>query len=129
MTVARIILGLGGVLFTSVGAYYLLFPAEGAEAVGIREISAGGLADVRAVYGGLDAAVGVFLLLSLIQGLIWLGLRVQTFAFAGLLVGRSIGFVMDSPEESLQVVLLGVEAFCLALSVAGSKRCTMAHCS
>ena len=55
---ARLILFLSGVVFIGVGGYYLIDPYGGASLVGIILSSPLAASDLRAVYGGLDLAVG-----------------------------------------------------------------------
>ncbi len=122
MKTARAILGLFGIVFVGVGLYYLGFPVAGADVVGIRLDTPMARADIRAVYGGLDLAIGLLLLRSAYRGDVFVGLRVQAYAFAGLLLGRALGQMLDGPSDSLVVWLVAIELCGLVSAIAAGRR-------
>jgi uncharacterized protein YjeT (DUF2065 family) len=119
---ARTILGLFGFVFVGVGLYYLGFPEAGAEAVGIRLDTPMARADLRAVYGGLDLAIGLLLLRSAHRGDVLVGLRIQAYAFGGLLLGRLLGQALDSPSDSLVAWLVLIELAGLVSAIGAGRR-------
>ena len=121
MIVPRIILGLSALIFVLVGVYYIVAPGKGAAVVGITLDSAMGISDLRAVYGGLDLAVGALLLFYLLQRRLADGLTVQVFAFGGLAFARLVGIVLDRPEESLAITLFAIESLGCTLGILGLR--------
>jgi hypothetical protein len=119
---ARAILGLFGVIFVGVGLCYLGFPVEGAEIVGIRLDTPMAKADLRAVYGGLDLAIGLLLLRSARRGEVLVGLRIQVYAFGGLLLGRALGQTLDSPSNQLLVWLVAIELCGFVSAITAGRR-------
>lgn len=115
----RLILALAGSVFVAVGAYFLVFPDSGAGVVGIALTSPLAASDVRAVYGGLDLAVGALLLHAVCTGELASGLRIQIVAFGGLLLGRVIGHLLDGPEDSVAMILMAVEGTGLLFGLYG----------
>lgn len=109
MTTARVIAILFGLLFIAVGVYFLIWPVKGAAVLGITIGHPVGVADIRAVYGGLDLATGFLICIGALYDL-RSGLMVQTFAFGGLLLGRLIGQILDQPASDLALILIAIEA-------------------
>jgi hypothetical protein len=118
----QVVLGLFGTLFLGVGIYYLGYPVAGAEIVGIRLETPMARADLRAVYGGLDFAIGLLLLRSVRRGDLLIGLRIQAYAFGGLLLGRVLGQALDSPSDSLVAWLVLLEFAGLISAMGASRR-------
>ena len=121
MTAARTILGLSAAIFLLVGGYYLARPTEGAALVGITLDTALGVSDIRAVYGGLDFAVGSLILYCLLRSRLADGLTIQTFVFGGLALARMIGIALDRPTESLATTLFAVESAGCILGIVGLR--------
>lgn len=116
----RIILLLDALVFVTLGSIFLIIPARMAEFVDIVATAPAATADVRAVYGGMEIGVGLFLL--------WCGLsipRVRTGLLAASLIlacvatGRLFGIVNDTDQPAITFINLAVEIFGAAISVAG----------
>ncbi len=122
MKAARTVLGLFGFVFVGVGIYFLCYPTAGADVVGIRLDTPMGRADLRAVYGGLDLAIGLLLLRSAYRSDVLSGLRVQTYAFGGLLLGRALGQALDNPSDTLVARLFAIELCGLVSALVASRR-------
>lgn len=121
MRIPSVILALSGGVFVAVGIWFLFDPVGAAATVQIPLEAPMAIADIRAVYGGLDLAVGIFLLRNAFTERVAEGLRLQAVAFAGLLVGRLLGQTVDAPTDSLAAVLIAVEGSGLALALVGIR--------
>lgn len=106
----RIILLVTALLFVALGAAFLTIPVRLADIIDLGVGEPAALADVRAVYGGMQIGFGVFLT--------WCGLaipRVRTgllaalMVFAGLALGRFLGIVAEPSQPAITFVLLAVE--------------------
>lgn len=106
---------LSGVVFLGIGIWFVTSPGA-LGIIGINAVSAAGRGDLRAVYGGLQIAIGLFLLTTAYRHQ-WhgIGLAVGTAAFAGLAGGRTIGFALESTTDALPWMLYAAEILGLAL--------------
>lgn len=112
----KVILLVDAIAFLCVGACFLVTPGWLMPKVGLEAASGTALADVRAVYGGLDAGLGLFLLLCLKNAWTAQGLWCATIVFAALAAGRTIGVFADAPHTSMTYGLLSTELAGLVLS-------------
>ena len=107
------------VVWVPYGIYCLLDPASLEAAAGLAATSATGTTELRAMYGGLQAAVGVLALCGLVGGAAMC--RVALIALcalpAGLAVGRLVGVLMDGDPTGYTLGALGFELV-LAISAA-----------
>ena len=88
----KIFLGLNALLFIGYGLWCLAWPSVVADQTGMMLTSGVASAEVRAMYGGLQTAIGLLALLGLLrpgaQAAVLLALG---FLFVGLASGRAIG--------------------------------------
>ncbi len=89
---------LQGVTFFGLGVWFLIEPTTLASAIGLLPESPAGLAELRAVYGGLEIALGIFLVVT--------GFRAN---WAGIL--------LDHPDDTFTLQLLGFEAGSLLITI------------
>jgi len=91
----QIILALGGASFAAFGIWLMITPRALA-AVDLNPLSPNARAEVRAMYGGLELGIAIFLLLCL-RGpdLTQIGLHLQFLALVGLGGGRLIGVAIE----------------------------------
>jgi hypothetical protein len=107
---ARIFLALSALLWLPYGIYCLLVPGSLAEAAGVVATSATGTTELRAMYGGLQAAIGTLALVGVVRGsmtrtaLIAIGLLA-----AGLGSARLLGVVIDGGFSSYTGMGLALE--------------------
>lgn len=94
---ARIFLILTGVLFMGFGVYYMITPQVLAEMAGVTATNATGIVELRAMYGGLQIAVGVLSLLAAFSA-VWqrVGLLAVLIVYAGLGLVRLASAVVAS---------------------------------
>jgi hypothetical protein len=100
MKLARGFLILTGITFTCYGIYCLFNPMILNEYTGMGLTDTTALIEVRAMYGGLQFSMGLYLLLSgLQQARAAQGLLVAVFLFAGLAGARAYGLTVDDGDN------------------------------
>ena len=123
MTFARVLLHLGAMVFVIVGIGFLIVPTEWA---GLTEISlptAMARTDLRATYGGLDLAVGIFLWMCARRD-DWIrpGLVALALTAAGFGGGRLVGIVAEGSAAPLMLLFLAIEAVIVIVALATLRR-------
>ena len=94
---ARIFLGLMALLFVGYGLVCLASPGVPAEAAGLEMLSGDGAAEMRAMYGGLQTAVGMLALAAVLREELQRPvLFFLAFVLFGLASGRMVGAIADS---------------------------------
>ncbi|MCH2186489.1 DUF4345 family protein [Myxococcota bacterium] len=89
-------LGINGVVFLGYGVVCLFTPSMPADYAGIALSTSSGETEIRAMYGGLQAALGAFLIFcALSSGRQAEGLRTMTVLIGGLALGRALGLLLD----------------------------------
>ena len=117
MLYSRIVLVANGAFIALVGAYLLWQPASQAETLGIGASGPVALTEFRAMYGGLELALGALLVWwGLRVALVWSGLMLLTFTASGLLFGRLAGVLADGSGGAY---LWGVAGYEFALAALG----------
>ncbi len=118
MAFARFVLFASALVFAGTGAAFLLVPHTMAALIGIDLGGAVGATDVRAVYGGLEIAIGVVLAAAARHAhRVVAGLMVQIVLFTGLIAGRIVGLGVDGVPEPPGLLLFGLEVVGLALGI------------
>jgi|HubBroStandDraft_6_1064221.scaffolds.fasta_scaffold688908_1 hypothetical protein len=91
LSVARIFLAIAGLMWFAYGVYMLLEPQALAVTAGVSATNTTGTIELRAMYGGLEAAVGVLALVAtLMPGLRRAGLAALAFTCTGLAAARLV---------------------------------------
>lgn len=111
MTVTtRIFLFLTMLVWLPYGLYCLLRPESLADSAGVAFHSATGATELRAMYGGLEAAIGALAGVALLRAsLVRPALIAIGFLTAGLATGRLIGVALDGGFSSYTAMALGLE--------------------
>ncbi len=92
----RIFLGLNALLFIGYGLACLASPSLVADQTGMVLTTGVASAEVRAMYGGLQTAVGLLALLGALRpGMQAAVLLALVFVFFGLASGRTLGILID----------------------------------
>lgn len=116
----RVILLITALVFVALGAAFLTAPARLAEVVDLIAVQPAALAELRAMYGGMQIGFGVFLT--------WCGLsipRVRTgllaalMVFAGLAGGRFAGILAEPSQPAVTFALLAIEILGVVLIATG----------
>ena len=115
MNFERNIVTVVGGLLVLIGIGHGLTPAFTAEQAGL-SATAGGLTDLRAVYGGVQFGLGCFLLWCTREASrLPNGLAAMGIVFASVGVLRVLGMLVDHEPTAFHVINLVVEA-CVALA-------------
>ncbi len=119
MLFARVVLTVSALPFLGIGAGFLAAPTSMAANVDLAVGSATAASDVRAVYGGLQLAIGAFLVAGAFsRAYLRTGLLLQIIAFGGLALGRLVSLPIDGAPSPFGALLLGAELVALALGLA-----------
>lgn len=124
MTGARIFLGLSVLLWIPYGIYCFVQPGALAEAAGVVSTSATGSTELRAMYGGLQVAIGSLALAGFLrEKLVASALLAIAFLCGGLFSARLLGLFIDGGLSAYTGLGLAFEAtslfFALFLSRGG----------
>lgn len=106
----RWILGILAAVFLVLGLAFMFLPTT---MIGAMDITAGSpkaLADIRAVYGGLDLALGILLTICFLRKEWAVGLAIGTLVCACLFAGRLVGILLDGADDILTFGLIASEA-------------------
>lgn len=121
----RILLLVLGAAFLPYGLFCFVSPSFLGEAAGVTTASPTGMTEVRAMYGGLQAAFGAFLFATardarLTPG----GLAAAAFVMSGLALGRGLGLALDGGLSGYTGGALAFEAgsAAIALTLLGRQR-------
>jgi hypothetical protein len=121
---STIFLAVVGLVFVGTGLTFFVAPEL---FVGLRENAGGASADavndVRAIYGGLELGVGIFLLLAARQpGLAGAGLLLVVVLGGAMAVSRFAGFTILSGTSAAHLAYGALDVVGVALGVHGLRR-------
>ena len=118
-TMTRLFLGVTGLAFAGYGLMCLFVPAVVGEAAQLGLASETAVAEVRAMYGGLQLALGVLSLLAVLRpALEKTALLSLCFVFAGLAGGRLFAIVLASDPGAYNYAAFGYEAVSVSIASA-----------
>ena len=114
----RIVLWVMGLGFVAFGVAYLVDPHGMMEIVGLALTSPAAAADIRAIYGGLQLSLGLFLLACARRD-DWTtpGLLASCYAFSFVAGCRLAGVARDHATDGVTLAALAVEITCAVVSV------------
>lgn len=113
----RIYLAMSALVWIGYGAYLLFVPGALEAIAGVTATNAGGTAELRAMYGGLEVAIGLLCLAGLLRDRFAVpALATLALLCGGLLTGRAIGVLSD--PGALDTYNIG--ALCFEFVLAGS---------
>jgi hypothetical protein len=120
---ARGVLLATALAFVGPGLGFLLAPERFAAAVDLSLGSSTAASDVRAVFGGLEIAIGAWLGAAALRTREVAGaLALQRVALGGMLVGRVASVVLDGVPGSIGWALGGIEVALFALGAVAGRR-------
>jgi hypothetical protein len=109
----RIFLGLSVLVWLPYGIWCVMQPGFLAGAAGVASSTPTGTTELRAMYGGLQAAIGALALCALLRpSLARPALVALVFLPAGLFLGRLAGLGLDGGVSSYTATALVFEAAC-----------------
>ncbi len=111
-TYPLVVLWICGLVFLGTGIVFTVIPQDMFAPLGLAVPDGAPLTELRAVYGGLEVAIGVFLLFCARRGRVALelGLLLSFLSFSGLAAYRGIGMGVDGPQVPMMSALLLAEA-------------------
>lgn len=115
----RWVLGVTGALFLGLGLACIFVPSMIIGAVDVKAEPGKALADIRAVYGGLDLAIGTLLIYYFVRKQWTTGLGISTLVCGCLALGRLVGILLDPATDILTFGLFGIEVLGAVLSAVG----------
>jgi hypothetical protein len=120
----KIFLAVTGFAFASYGLVCLIAPATVGGAAELGMASEVAVAEVRAMYGGLQLSIGVLSLLAIFRpALEKTALISLCFLFAGLAGGRLLAIVLASDPGAYNYAAFGYEAVSVLAAVALLRPC------
>lgn len=96
-------------VFAALGLAFLVAPVDILAHIDVRAGSPSAVADLRAVYGGLELGVAATLALCG-RASVRLGLSAALAIFLAMALARLVGFAVDGPQTWLSIALLAAEA-------------------
>lgn len=107
MLFARIVLGLGALMYGVLGILFLLVPKRLEQKLGLRYDSPAAITEIRAFYGGLELGLALFMAYCIVQpAALRPGLWALVLVALGSALGRAYGLVVDGKSESFTVTYL-----------------------
>ncbi len=101
MTATKIYLLLSALLWLPYGLYCLIAPEYLNEAAGIIAVTPTGVTEIRAMYGGLQASIGIMCATALVRtDMARPAMFAIAFLASGLFLARSAGFFIDNSASA-----------------------------
>lgn len=101
MVLSRVFLALTGLVLMSYGVYCLFYPLALQEFTAIELTSPTAVTEVRAMYGGLEIAIGLyFFVCAMRPSMVAQALVLMIFCFAGLAGARAFGISVDDDSSA-----------------------------
>lgn len=114
---ARVFLGLSALLWLPYGIYCFFVPGSLAEAAGVAFLTPTGSTELRAMYGGLQTALGALAGFAAVRpSLVRPALVALAFVAAGLATARLAGVALDGGLSSYTAMGLGFELATVAIA-------------
>jgi hypothetical protein len=116
-----VVLWICGLVFLGTGIVFSVIPNDMFATLGLTVPAGAPLTELRAVYGGLQVAIAVFLLFCARRGglALELGLLLSFLSFSGLAAYRGIGMGVDGPQVPVMSALLLAEAAGAVFALSG----------
>ena len=116
-----VVLWISALVFLVTGALFTVMPQDMFAPIGLTVTDGSPLTELRAVYGGLEVAIGVFLALCARRGgvALELGLVLSFLLLGGLAAFRGIGMGVDGPQVDLMSGLLVLESAGAVFALSG----------
>ena len=116
-----VVLWICGLVFLGTGIVFTVMPNDMFATLGLTVPAGAPLTELRAVYGGLEVAIAVFLLFCARRGglALELGLLLSFLSFSGLAAYRGIGMGVDGPQAPVMSALLLAEAAGAVFALSG----------
>jgi hypothetical protein len=118
-----VVLWICALVFLGIGIVFTVVPQEMFAPLGLTVPGGSPLTELRAVYGGLELAIAVFLLFCARRGgvALELGLLLSFLSFSGLAAYRGIGMGIEGPQVAMMSALLLSEAAGAMFALSGLR--------
>ncbi len=103
-------------VFLLLGIYFLFFQKNFNSVMGITFNNVNGLADYKAIYGGLHLGIGVFMIINLLRRDYLVVIFLMFTTACGLALARSVSVIQDYAPTTLMLFLLGVEILTILIN-------------
>ena len=118
MTMAKVFLSITGLLFLPYGLYCVVEPGILTQYTGMGLSDNTAKIEVRAMYGGLQAAMGLFFLVCVAnKDLTRPGLLVAVFCLGGLATARTFGLLVDGGDNGYNTAAVVYEGVSTVLAL------------
>ena len=115
----KLFLGVTGLLFAGYGLACLASPGIVADATGMQLATGTASVEVRAMYGGLQTAIGLLALLAIVREPLRVAILLcLAVLFFGLVSGRLVGIVVDPDPGRYNILAAVYEAASAAIALA-----------
>lgn len=114
----QLLLGLSALAFVAFGAWMGLDPRGSLGTVDVTATSTAGIVELRAMYGGLQVGMGVFLGWCLATDRVREGVVAATSTIGGLGAVRALAWVVHRPDNDVLPALIALELSALLAGVA-----------
>ncbi len=112
----RLFLGVSALIWLPYGLYCFLTPGFLTEAAGVTAVSTTGTIELRAMYGGLQVAIGALAGAALVRAsLVRPALLTIAFLGAGLFTARLAAALLGGEFSSYTAMALLLEILCVAI--------------
>jgi hypothetical protein len=106
----KVMLIISALSYYTFGLCFLIFPKQWISRLSLAAIKSEGLTDIRAVYGGFELGIAVFLTIALFKPAYLQGaLLASWLLLLGLGFSRLVGLVLDKPDGFLMPTLFIIE--------------------
>jgi hypothetical protein len=113
----KIFLGLNALVFIGYGLYCLALPSAVADQTGMQLSTGVATVEVRAMYGGLQTAIGLLALAGILRPAMQsAALIALAFLFFGLASGRMVGIAIDPDPGAYNFGAVAFEAVFAAIA-------------
>lgn len=111
MTAWRLVLIIFGMSFIGFGLAFVSYPGDMAALVSIALVDRGARTDIRAIYGGMELGLGVFLLTCAVQrDFVRIGLFASACVLIAMATSRFVGLLLDGFWQPMQILFMVIEA-------------------
>lgn len=116
-------LALGALMFLIMGALFFVSPETMGAKVHLDGADPTARIELRAMYGGLELGIGLFLIGCLLRNQVRVGLTACALGYGGLGLGRLLGILMENGAASASIhwLLVAAEMLALVLAVASLR--------